>query len=142
MGKRGVTLIEVTVALTIVAVVLVSVYGTGINILQNLRSSKGQARATAYAQQGLEIALNATRTCKKPAGNYQVDPVNNTLTSGGPGVGLGDNYFRTIEIQNLTSADTEIVEPNPENYQRVIVTVNWGNAPVRSTSTISGIVGK
>ncbi len=107
---KGETLIEVLVALGIIAIVVTALTSVVITSLGNASFGKYQILASQYAQQGIEIVRgirdNDYVTFKnKPSGTYCLDQNSTTLNSTCPATTPNvDNFLRTVTITQSAPA--------------------------------------
>lgn len=118
-NERAQSLVEVTVALSILAVVMTGVVTLAINAVGLMINSRMKTEAAAIAQQGIEVVKGSpSKGCNVllPGKTYII--LNNVLTPG-PEQAI-NSYTRTIRIDNddisgLANSDLALVT----------VTVSW-----------------
>lgn len=128
LNKKGQSLVEVTVALSLLAVVLTGVVTLAVNAVSLMAASRLRTEATALAQEGLEIAKSYKDNGCISLSNNSYVIVNNqlvTLASAPEKATITlDNASYTREI---TIADDAIVDPlnSASEYALATVTVSW-----------------
>lgn len=117
---KGQTLIEILVALGIIAVIVTALTAVVITSLGNTRYGKDQNLALQYAQEGLEVVRsirdeNYNVFASLSNGDYCLSKNSRTLTTSCSSANV-DNYLRRVNIENSGCA---------AGITRVKVMVSW-----------------
>lgn len=131
---RGQTLIEILVALSVIAIIATGITVTVTNSLSNVQYGKNQNLATSYAQEGMEILRqirNADYNGFKSytAGDYclgkNISALQSSILCSTPNI---DNIFiRTVEIN-------QSVTPECSTAAKVKVTVSWTDGKCQASA--------
>lgn len=118
---KGQTLIEILVALGIIAVIVTALTAVVITSLGNTRHSKDQNLSLQYAQEGLEVVRsirdeNYNTFASLVDGSYCLAKNSRTLSTAVCSSANVDTYLRKVEIQNSGCS---------AGITRVKVTVSW-----------------
>ncbi|MCL4354330.1 hypothetical protein M1349_02540 [Patescibacteria group bacterium] len=134
MNQRGTVLVETLIALGAAVVIIAAITVMVISSLNNAQSAKSQGSATQYAQEGLEITRDLSRS---NWASFRALSGINCLAEGsteltpegvdGCGQNVG-NYVRTVEIQH---DDTSC-----SGGSKVISDVSWSDTDCKDRSNI------
>lgn len=115
-NKKGQSLVEVTVAMSILAVVLTGVVTLAVNAAGLMVSSRSRTEATAYAQQGLEVLKSKpSNSCYVLGSSDLANGLNKSMDTG------NTFYTRTFDVSDPpNSIDTG-------GYALVTIKVSWTN---------------
>ncbi len=127
---KGQTLIEVLVALGIIAVIVTALTAVVITSLGNTRYGKDQNLALQYAQEGLEVVRsirdeNYNVFASLANGDYCLAKNSRTLNTTGCANANVDNYLRRVNIANSGCA---------AGITRVTVMVAWRDSKCPASS--------
>lgn len=157
--NKGLTLTEVMLAITIVAMVMVAIIGLGMQAIQETGVAKDRTRASEFAQQAIEIVRRNSVDCAVDPCKYIISdtirgtttklnascnsttPDNNTpvfeniLDSGGSDTG----FVRAINVRRLTAGDSAMVAgvTNITEYSLATVTVENNNTNPRKKVSVT-----
>lgn len=116
--KRGQSLVEVTVALSILGITMMGVLTLAINVIGYSISTKSRSQAVGYAQEGLEVARSFLRSCSElkisilEGQDFVVD--SGTALAPGASEAIGD-FTRTITIRSLSKTEDPDGDGFPED---------------------------
>ena len=113
--NRGLSLIEVLVAVSIVSVLLVSMVAAITKSMASAQISKNRSLASSYLQEGLEIA----RYSRDHSASWE-DFVSGCCSDTSP---PPPSFIRTIENKKIDSNGN--CNKNTDDKCRIIVTVSW-----------------
>jgi len=116
LNRKGQSLVEVTVALSILAIVLTGVVTLAVNTVGLMLASRSRMEGTAYAQQGLEI-LKAKPGSDCTTGLELNSPTDITLPVPSP---YDSIYTRTYKVADPPSGTVP-----PSSHTLVSVKVTW-----------------
>jgi hypothetical protein len=162
---KGETLVEVTVSLGIMTVALTGALMLITNVTHVITNNKIQSQATAYAEEGSEIATATIKNCGcSTAGNYLVNAGGGSLVvpTGGD---LDINNFATIPnttikrriaVEDIPASQvspasgpnkmlptgSRVIGGNAADYVLVTVDTQWVTGPDTNTTTVKTIVKK
>ncbi len=144
--EKGITLVEIVVALSIVVILITFTTVSVISSLNNTQSSKNRSEAQASAQQGMEMLRQMRDTSWTTfdtfSGSYCVASTCTQLTASGTTCGpkpAGNNC--TLNINNFYSRETRLdrssasCNANGKSATKATVTVSW-NSSKCSGSTV------
>lgn len=122
---KGQSLMEVLIALSIIAFVASAVGGVIVSSLNNAQFGKNKTLATKYAQEGLE-AIRELRNknytvFKAYSGEYCLGTIPATLTSRPPDCNTPNvaNFIRTVEIEQSPGCGASLA--------KVMIKVAWSD---------------
>ena len=130
---KGQTLIEVLVALGVIAVIATALAAVVVTSVSNTQFSKNQNLASQYAQEGMEIVRSIRDsdyvTFRTYSGSYCLDKDATTLTPDCSSANV-DNFIRRVTIVQDTCAGSSVTD-----VDNVKVSVSWqdGKCPVSNT---------
>lgn len=155
MGKRGFTLIEVLIAMTILSIGILGVAGLAGTVIRSSGYSQALTQATNIAQEKLEALVSVDfsniqatdtatartdlrRTCtqtdftaSKPV--YTCVPTTSTVTVGGKPYTWG----YTVSYVDLDASGT--ASESSDGLKRIDLTVSWTDAVWRTTKSITAV---
>lgn len=123
MNKKGQSLIEVTVALTILSVVMMGILALGINVIGYTIFTKGRTQAIALAQQGLEETRN------RGGCGLTADPTPSYANLPAP---FGD-FSRRVIVRNATNAEASGLNGSDFWFIQSEVRMNMPGVPAGET---------
>lgn len=147
---KGQSLVEVTVALSILAIAMMGVITLGVNVIGYTIGTKARTQAMALAQQGLEIARDNGTGCGTLENGYyyEIVPIDKTkiikrtttatyypVDTTGPFA----SFQRQIGVRNAPAGSFPATAQG--SYKLVTAEVQWQVAGTpMGTSTVYGLV--
>ncbi len=134
MNQKGTVLVETLVALGAAVVIIAAITVMVISSLNNAQSAKSQGLATQYAQEGLEITRDISRSgwgeFRALSGiNCLAEGSTELISEGANGCSQNvGNFVRTVEIQHDNS--------DCSGGSKVISDVSWSDTDCKDRSNI------
>jgi type IV pilus modification protein PilV len=143
IDKRGFTLIEVLVALSILAVGMIGISGLAGTAWRALHKSQATTQAINLAQDRIEAlqsvdfdnleVTDAAMTCTGPAG--PVSRPQYTCTPTSAPINLGKLYTWSYTVTHIDLNNDGIAIPAQDGLKRIDVTISWTSGLLSSQST-------
>lgn len=105
--RRGMTLLEVVVAITIVLIIMSGVVWSFVELLESHDKSRARMDATANARAAMEMLSSEVKRAKNTTGTLGIAFVGETISSSGGGDRIDQDEDGTIDEELFDGADTD-----------------------------------
>ena len=142
--KRGFTLIEVLVAVSILTIGLIGIAGLAGTAWRSLNLGQTTSQGINLAQERIEVlqmvpfnaleVTDATRNCVGPAGPAKRPQFTCTLVD--PALPLGNRQYTWSYTVTYIDVDNDLTaNPARDELKRIDVTVTWPSGPLGSLNS-------